>query len=360
VALPWAISLDASYVGQHAYNQIVSSAGGQGVNINAVDIGAAFQPQFQDPTLGSSAIPGAAAVVGDSMRAFRGFGRIGQVQGIGWRTYHSIQLSLQRRFSHGVSFGINDTMGLSDMASTAPRLEHRPDGTYVVRADQAKADELLGNNVPLAHTIRANFVWDLPDLHSSGKAMRVLGLVANDWQLSGVWAGLTGAAYTMGFSYQNGTNSVNLTGSPDYPARIRVVGDPGSGCSGNLYKQFNTAAFQGPLSNSDGLESGQDYVRGCFQSALDLAIARNIRLGSGRALQLRVDLFNAPNQAIVTGRSTTANFASLADPTTVTNLPYDAAGNLIPARSTPRGNGFGIANGFQSPRTVQVQIRFSF
>ena len=38
-----------------------------------------------------------------------------------------------------------------------------------------------------------------------------------------------------------------------------------------------------------------------FQSVLDLAIARNIRLGGGRNLQLRVDMFNAPNAASPSG-----------------------------------------------------------
>ena len=88
---------------------------------------------------------------------------------------------------------------------------------------------------------------------------------------------------------------MNLTGSPDFTPRIRVVGDPGSGCSDNVYQQFNPAAFQGPPNNSNGLESGSDYVRGCFSSVLDLAIARNIRMGGGRNLQVRVDMFNAPN-----------------------------------------------------------------
>jgi hypothetical protein len=360
VALPWAVTLDTSYVGQHAYNQLVSSLGGQGVNINAVDFGAAFLPSSQDPTLGSSATPGATAVSANQLRAFRGYGRIGQFQHIAWRTYHSIQLSLQRRFSNGVSFGIADTIGLSDMSSTAPRLDHLADGTYTVRADQAEADALLGDNAPQTHTIRANFVWDLPDLRADGRAMRALSYVVNDWQLSGVWSATTGTAYTVGFSYQNGTNNLNLTGSPDYAARIRLEGDPGTGCSGDLYRQFNAAAFQGPLSNSTGLESGTDYVRGCFQSVLDLSIARNIGLGGGRALQFRLDMFNAPNSAIVTSRAATANYASLADPVTITNLPYDSAGNLIPARSTPRGAGFGVANGFQTPRALQAQIRFSF
>jgi hypothetical protein len=185
-------------------------------------------------------------------------------------------------------------------------------------------------------------------------------VIVNDWQLSGIWSGTTGAAYTVGFSYQNGGGNVNLTGSPNYGARIRVVGDPGSGCSSDPLRQFNAAAFQGPLTNSVGLESGNSYLHGCFQSALDLAIARNIPLGGARNLQLRLDMFNAPNQAIITGRNTTINLSSPADPVTATNLPYDANGNVIDSRSRPRGAGFGVANAYQNPRNLQAQIRFSF
>ena len=131
--------------------------------------------------------------------------------------------------------------------------------------------------------------------------MKAVGLVLNDWQLSGIWLGTSGSAYTVTQSYQTGNANVNLTGSPDFAPRIRIVGDPGKGCSSDVYRQFNTAAFQGPLVGSVGLESGNGYLHGCFQSVLDLSIARNIRLGGSRTLQLRVDMFNAPNQARITG-----------------------------------------------------------
>ena len=45
---------------------------------------------------------------------------------------------------------------------------------------------------------------------------------------------------------------------------------------------------------------------------------------------------------------------------TITNLPFNADGSVIDSRSRPRGAGFGVATGYQNPRTVQVQIRFSF
>jgi hypothetical protein len=109
-----------------------------------------------------------------------------------------------------------------------------------------------------------------------------------------------------------------------------------------------------------GLESGNDYVRGCFSSVLDLSIARNIKLPRGQTIQLRADVFNAPNAAGITGRMTTMNLTSPSDPSTITNLPYDANGQLIQARSLPRGAGFGVANNYQAPRNVQLQVRYSF
>lgn len=354
MALPWAVALDVSYVGQHQYNVL------QQVNLNAVDLGSAFLLQNQDPTLAASATPGATAVASDQMRALRGYNSITQTTGWLSRSYHSIQWSVQRRFKNGVSFGFNDIIGLADHQNVTPRLEHAADGSFTARADQADADKLLGNNRPQAHIMKANFIWDLPDLKSSGAALRTVGLIVNDWQLAGIWTAATSDAYTVGYSYQNGGGNVNLTGSPDYGGRIRVVGDPGSGCSSDAYRQFNAAAFQGPLVNSVGLDSGTGYVRGCFSSAFDLSIQRTIPLGGGRTIQLRADMFNALNEARVTGRNTSLTLTSPTDPVTPQNLPFDASGNLIATRSLPKNAGFGVANNYQSPRSVQGQIRFRF
>ena len=43
------------------------------------------------------------------------------------------------------------------------------------------------------HLLKANFLWDLPDLHSSEPAMKVVGLIVNDWQLSGILTAGSGA-----------------------------------------------------------------------------------------------------------------------------------------------------------------------
>jgi hypothetical protein len=300
------------------------------------------------------------ATAPDLVRFYRGYGSISQQQTVGWRTYHSIQLAISRRFKDGFSLGFADTIGLYDRQQGPRRLQHNADGTVTLRADQAKADDLLGNNYPQAHVMRGNFIWELPRISSNSATLRALGLVLNDWSLSGIWSGVTGSVYTVGFNYQSGGGNVNLTGSPDYAARVNVVGDPGDGCSSDPYRQFTAAAFQGPVAGSDGLESGAGYARSCFISSTDLAIARTIRLGASRSIQLRVDMFNAFNQAGITNRNATMTLSSPANPIDIQNLPYDANGNLIDSRSRPRGAGFGVATGYQAPRTMQFQIRFAF
>jgi len=258
----------------------------------------------------------------------------------GWRTFHSLQLSLNRRFSNGVSFGLNDTIVLYDKSIAGARVQHAADGSWSYRDDQQQANELLAAAIPQKQIFKGNFVWDLPDVHASGTPMKVVGLIVNDWQLSGVWTGATGSAYTVTYSYSSGGGAVNITGSPDYAGRVRLVGDPGAGCSSDEFRQFNAAAFQGPNYNSVGLESSNDYVRGCFTSALDLAIARNIRLGGSRNLQLRVEMFNIFNNTNLV-------------PFTYTNT-FTGTGALVSSLGTPTG---GTVN---TSRQIQLGVRFLF
>ena len=355
--IPWATSVDVAYVGHHNYNAELTG------QLNSVDIGTAFDPNKQDPTAAPSATPGAsslAALYPDLVRGYKGYTGITFRQYNGWRDYHAIQFSINRRFRNGVSFGFNDAITLRDIARVAPRYDHNAAGQPVLRADQETAQELLQDQLQPRHLMKATAIWQLPNYKSTSDVGRVVGLIINDWQLSSVWTAATGTAYTAAFSYQNGGGNVNLTGSGDFGARIRIVGDPGVGCSSNQYQQFTAAAFQGPLVGSVGLESANNYLKGCFQSALDVSLARNIKLGGNRTIQLRVDMFNAPNQAIITGRAASLTLTSPSDPVTIVNNQYNADGTLNQARAKPQNAGFGAANAWQNPRTVQAYIRFGF
>jgi hypothetical protein len=354
--LPFSSTLDVSYTGQHSYNGQLT------VNLNTIDYGMAYLPALQDRTQTSNGVLTTLVNTNqNSVRPFTGFGAINQNQPIGTRTYHSFQLAINRRLGNGISFGFNDTISLYDKQSVNPRLQHNADGSISIRSDQAEAQRLLGDNHPQTHIMGGSVIWDLPKLTNRTGAMRALGYLVNDWSLASLWRGATGASYNIGYTYTANGNPIDITGSPDFTGRVVIVGDPGSGCSKDPLKQFNTAAFKGPSANSVGLESGSGYLKGCFVNSTDLSISRNIKIGEGgRSVSLRLDLFNALNQAAVTNRNTTAQFANPATNSVITNLPYDASGNVIGSFSRPRGAGFGVATAYQPPRTVQAQIRFQF
>jgi hypothetical protein len=69
--------------------------------------------------------------------------------------------------------------------------------------------------------------------------------------------------------------------------------------------------------------------------------------------EIRLDIFNFLNTVQFTGLNSTVNFASLTD-RTITNLPYDAQGNLT------QRNGFGTINGTTAPRSLQLVARLTF
>ena len=191
MALPWSSALDVSYVGQYGYNL------GQTVDINQVDLGSAYLPQNQDRTLNPSTT-GASALATDLMRAFRGYGQINQFWGRGWNKYHSIQTSYNRRFTDGLSFGVNWTLGLSNTTNSGARLQHGADGQLEDPSGSGRGRQDLGRGQLQRHTIKGTFVWDLPDLErGTNMAMQVLAAVANDWQLSGIYSGQSGDRYSL-------------------------------------------------------------------------------------------------------------------------------------------------------------------
>jgi hypothetical protein len=365
-SLPWSSALDIEYVGNHNYNQLIPN---QGVNLNQFDLGAFFLPQNQDRTqtatiLGSQVLPQSA------IRSYRGYGTITQQWSRNWRTFHSVQTSYNRRFRDGISASINYTLSFYDHAQAGARLEHDPvTGAVGYRADQAKADQLFATSIN-PHNLRANFVWDMPDWSPEKMLFRGVAAVINDWQLSGIYRFESGNTYAVGTNFSNNIGNNQLTGSPDYAARVRLVGDPGKGCSDDQYRQFNTSvvsgaysAFAPPTIGSDGLESGNAYLRGCPNNTWDMAIARNIRLGSGRQVQLQVQMFNAFNNVQFNGRSTNFNVENQTTNAIFYsngNFQFNEDGSMVSTRVIPQNAGFGAANSARNLRSIQARVSFSF
>ena len=116
-----------------------------------------------------------------------------------------------------------------------------------------------------------------------------------------------------------GTQRPNLVGDPQLPAGARSVN-----------RWFNTAAFSaaGPFTIGT---SSRNPVRGPSYRNLDLAVMRRVPLHGSKALEVRVEVFNA------------------------TNTPPFAAPN-----TTVGSAAFGTITSAGDPRVIQLGAKFIF
>jgi len=327
---------DIAYVGSSNKDLLRQS------QINSVPLGATFLPQNQDPTLAPSLIPGATALPTDLLRPYQGYGGIRMWDYSGWSNYNALQTSLQRRFDNGLMFTVFYvwskalTTNGTDFSSGIPNATE----AQIKQYDYSYAD------YDRPHNFVVNFIYQTPKVASGG-----LGYLLNDWQLSGVYRYSSGRPYAINYTIA-GYGNANLSGTDNPAARIVVTCDPGSGSTGDPYKEINTACFSQPQPGSNGDESARYFLHLPPTNNLDLSLSKVIPIGKQVKMEVRLDAFNALNHTQFTGVNNTAQFSSLTSG--ITNLPYDANGNLV------NNNGFGTINGVAAPRTLQLVTRLTF
>jgi hypothetical protein len=336
--LPYKLIFDIAYVGSSSKNLL------RHANINAPALGATFAPENQDPTKAPSSVPGANALPTDFLRPYLGYTDINMYDYTGWANYQSLQTSLQRRFESGLMFSVfyvwskNLTTNSQDYSGGVP---------YAGNPDKIRQYDYSYGFADRPQNFVVNFIYQTPR-----KAKGALGVIVNDWQISGVYRWSSGIPYAINYSIP-GIGNANLSGTSNPAARVVLTCDPGSGSSSDPYKQLNTACFGPPQPGSVGLESARFFVHGPATNNLDLSLSKAFVIYKDVKFEVRLDAFNALNHTQFTGVNNTVNFRSLSDPT-VTNLPYDANGNLVNI------NGFGTINGVASPRTLQLVTRLTF
>ncbi len=359
--LPWALVADVSYVGNHGYNRLGALQNGDLQNLNLIDLGTAYLPKYQDPTLGTPSVPGGSAYTTNLLRPYAGLGTINQNTTTFHDTYHSVQVTLNRRFAHGLSFAAAYTYGISLTGNTGLiyRYAHNADGSISVRSDQAQYEALNNTLDRRPHFLKVNSTWEPTGLTTMGVFAHQL---TKDWQLSGILTAASGTAYSLGYGYNSNGANVNITGSPDYGGKVVLGGNLGSGCSSDPFNQFKASAVTGPAYGSVGLESGRNYLRGCPIVNVDNSIVRRFRFWKfqeARRFEFRADIFNTLNAVILNGRNTTATFNN---PTAMAlqNSQYNADGSIASGRSLPKNAGFGAANSAMNMRSIQLEVRVAF
>ena len=225
-------------------------------------------------------------------------------QSMGGRSnYHSLQISLRKNMSHGLSLQTSYTYGHAIDTNTQNgwngaesdfQIAGRPDLSY----GNAQIDQ--------RHTFNGSFIYQLP--FGTGKALLNRGTILNGfvggWQLSNTWQALTGQP----FSPTWGGGGSNLSGSGTwYPNRV---------CNGALSNHsiqgwFDPACFPSADLGTYG-NAGRNILFGPGFFNMNTSLAKSFPLrwfGEGGLLQIRMDAFDTlnhpnfgqPNASIVPG-----------------------------------------------------------
>jgi hypothetical protein len=158
-----------------------------------------------------------------------------------------------------------------------------PQDPFDREIDRARAD------FDVRHIFSTNFVWDLPgaDQHP----------FAGGWQFNGILTLRSGVPFTAALSNTNWSRSGNTSGE-DRP-NLKPGTDPDSLILGGPDRYFDPLGFvlqpQGFFGNA-----GRNSLTGPGLAMMNIALVKNTNLGmlgSGGALQLRLEVFNLFNRA---------------------------------------------------------------
>lgn len=335
--LPYDSVLDVSYVGTSAQHQL------QRRNINAPAYGAAFLASNQDPTRATSAIPGASALDPDFLRPFPGFGNISYIEPSASSNYHSMQMSVNRRYTKGLLIGMNYTWSkvLGTQSNDLPGIN----GFGAVHTLDTRRANYGVLDFDRPHNFNVNWVWDLPKATENAS----LGYLLNGWQLSGIYRYQTGGPYNISVVIPD-LSGYGLTGTQGIEGfRPALLRNPGSGNSSNPYLQFDVTAIAAPAVGSLGYESGRNFLRVGALNSWDTALSKEFRVKERFRFEARLDAFNVLNHTQFDGVFSELRLNNNAS-RTPTNLASEATNR----------NGFGAISSTRPPRNLQWSLRFNF
>jgi hypothetical protein len=210
----------------------------------------------------------------------------------GTASYHALNVSLQKRFSHGLAFKANYSFGkVMDLNSAilAPSGENEPADVY--------SPYYLGmNRGPAAYSIHhqfnANFSYQLPfgTGHRFGSGSRLTNQLMGGWQWNGIVTAQGGFPLTPVIGSNNsGTGDSNVSDVPNWNPNFK-----GQVIPGTVDHWFDPNAFVLPTAGTFG-NVGRGSIRGPGLVSVDTSLFKKIRISERLNLQLRAEAFNIFN-----------------------------------------------------------------
>ena len=296
---------------------------------------------INQPTLAAlqSAVPGTDV---NAIRPFLGYGVIKDRLPIFTSNYNSLQASLNRRFSHGLTLGLAYTW--SRLLTTNPQ-----DRDLAVNNSYDLKQNYGPSTLNTPQMFVASYMYQLPFFKNERGA---LGQVLGGWELSGITTIQSGQSLsitqsndpfsqvTQGTSTISCTISATVTSCPTNPGglgmnrpgstvqiRADQVGDPNGPKTAGEF--FNTAAFSQAVGHFGTSRLGA--ILGPGVQTWDMSLIKNFRFAERVGLQLRLETFNTFNH-----------------------------GNPSSLDLNLGDSSFGAVNGWHDPRNMQIGAKVNF
>jgi len=297
------------------------------------------------------------ATIGQGLVAFPQYSGVSDTWGnVGNFSYNSLQVTLQQRLAHGLTFNFNYTWARNvgddgpyrtgfDLPSGS--VSNNSQSYHMNRIDRSET------TVSTPNVIHAYGVWDLPfgrgHIGGSNWAVRTL---AGGWSFGSIYTYASGTPVQI--TYSGCTTPLQGQCMPDvattYAGPARINGGFGSGPGGrtaaNLGKvqYFNVNSFQKPVNINQNAgvtllnlignapRTGAFDLRNPIQWDLDSNLRRSIPLHREMALVIEVDAFNVINHTLFSSPSATwsAGSTSFGTISSASNKPrsFELAGHF--------------------------------
>jgi outer membrane receptor protein involved in Fe transport len=229
----------------------------------------------------------------DSRRLNRDYQGIDKASTDGNSTYHSLQVSVTRRFSKGFYVMSNYTLSKALDYESLDRNASLPQNPFDLRAEHGPADFDRRQNFV------TSFLFEIPSPWKDG----VAGKLTSGWRANGIYHYISGSPLTVA----PGTDRALQGGGNQ---RANVMGNPVLSSSRSFDQQraeyFDTGAFTMPAIGTFG-NMGRNAIYGPGQYNLDLSLMKTTKITEGTTLEFRWEMFNAFNHANLGNPNTTLN-----------------------------------------------------
>ena len=213
---------------------------------------------------------------------FPTFNTLTMIESTGRSTYHSLQLTLDKRMSKGFSILSSYTLSKNmDHAGENKQTGVTQTNPFDLEFDWGPA------NADRRHRLVTSFLWQIPGRFDSP----VVSALLSDWSLTGILVMQSGVGLTV-------TSGVDNARSGTGGQRADISGDPDLATDRTneekILSWFDTSVYSPNALGTFG-NAGRNTLRGPGSKNVDLGVHKTFATGGGTRLQLRIEAFNAFN-----------------------------------------------------------------